>query len=73
MAMLPMFLSGLVMGITVAYLYYLCRKDTPSKTKLKIQEREIARQKSDNEMLHDLIKKLYAKIDKLEEELKNKN
>lgn len=66
MAMLPIFLIGLVVGIALSYAWYKYKEDVPSKVKVELQEKEIKRQKSDNEMLHNLIDKLYAKIDELE-------
>ncbi len=70
MAMLPIFIIGLVVGIALSYAWYMYKKDTPSEVKLKIQEAEIIRYKSDLDMYHDLTDKLYAKIDELEKELK---
>lgn len=66
MAMLPIFMIGLIVGIALSYAWYKYKEDVPSKVKVELQEKEIKRQKSDNEMLHNLIDKLYKKIDELE-------
>ena len=70
MNMLPIFMIGLIVGIALSYAWYKYKEDVPSKVKVELQEKEIKRQKSDNEMLHDLIDKLYKKIDELEKENK---
>lgn len=72
MAMLPVFLIGLFVGILLSYAWYLYKKDTPSDVKLKIQQAEIIRYKNDNDMLNELIEKLYKKIDTLEKEVNRK-
>jgi hypothetical protein len=70
MNMLPIFMIGLIVGIALSYAWYKYKEDVPSKVKVELQEKEIKRQKSDNEMLHNLIDKLYKKIDELEKENK---
>lgn len=72
MSMLPIFIIGVLVGITLSYTWYVYKKDTPSDIKIKLQEKEIERQKSDNEILHNLINKLYTKIETLEKELESK-
>lgn len=72
MAMLPVFMAGLLLGWLCCSIFVAYKKETPSEMKLRAQQAEIIRQKSDNEMLYDLAEKLYAKIDKLENELKEK-
>ena len=72
MAMLPVFMIGLIVGIAVSYAWYMYKKDTPSEIKIKIQEAEIIRYKNDNDMLNELIEKLYKKIDTLEKEVNRK-
>lgn len=72
MAMLPVFMIGLVAGILLSIIYNIYRSETPSETKIRIQEAEIIRRKSDNDMLEKLVDKLYAKIDNLEKELQEK-
>lgn len=72
MAMLPVFLIGLFVGILLSYAWYLYKKDIPSDVKLKIQQAEIIRYKNDNDMLNELIEKLYKKIDTLEKEVNRK-
>ena len=69
MAMLPVFLIGLFVGILLSYAWYLYKKDTPSDVKLKIQQAEIMRYKCDLEQLEKLNEKLYKEI----AELKNEN
>jgi len=70
--MLPVFMIGLIVGIAVSYAWYMYKKDTPSEIKIKIQEAEIIRYKNDNDMLNELIEKLYKKIDTLEKEVNRK-
>lgn len=72
MAMLPIYILGVVSGILLSIMYNIYRSETPSETKIRIQEAEIIRRKSDNDMLEKLVDKLYAKIDKLEKELQEK-
>ena len=72
MAMFPIFIIGLVVGIIVSYAFYKYKQSTPSETKLHTQENIIKQLEKDNSILNDLVDKLYSKIDKLESELKNK-
>lgn len=69
MAMFPIFMIGLIVGIAVSYAFYKFKEDVPSEVKMRAQDLEIERQKRDNELLETLNKKLYDKIDKLEYEL----
>lgn len=69
MAMLPIFMIGVVIGIALSYAFYKFKEDVPSEVKMRAQDLEIERQKRDNELLETLNKKLYDKIDKLEYEL----
>ena len=69
MTMFPIFMIGLLVGVIATIIYFEIKKDAPSEVKLHVQEREIKQQKSDNEMLHDLVDRLYKKIDTLEKEL----
>jgi len=66
--MLPIFMIGLIVGIALSYAWYMYKKDIPSEVKIKIQEAEIVRYKSDIEQLEKLNNKLYKEV----EELKNK-
>ena len=70
MAMFPIFMIGLVVGIAVSYAFYKFKQDVPSNVKIQMQERQIKSQESDNKMLNDLVDRLYKKIDALEAELK---
>lgn len=70
MAMFPIFMIGLVVGIAVSYAFYKFKQDIPSNVKIQMQERQIKSQESDNKMLNDLVDRLYKKIDTLETELK---
>ena len=75
MAMFPIFMIGLIVGIAISYAFYKFKQDIPSEVRIRAQELEIERQKKDNAILENLNNKLYTKIDKLEEEiskLKNK-
>lgn len=69
MAMLPIFMIGVVIGIALSYAFYKFKEDVPSEVKMRAQDLEIERQKRDNKLLETLNKKLYDKIDKLEYEL----
>lgn len=69
MAMFPIFMIGLVVGIAVSYAFYKFKQDIPSDIKLRTQENIIKQQSNDNNMLESLNKKLYDKIDRLEHEL----
>ena len=70
MAMFPIFLIGVIIGIALSYAFYKYKEDVPSQVKIKMQERQIKSQESDNKMLNDLVDRLYKKIEKLETELK---
>ena len=72
MSMLPIFMIGLIVGIALSYAWYMYKKDTPSDVKIKIQDAEIIRYKSDVEQLEKLTEKLYKEIAELKNELKNK-
>ena len=66
MAMFPIFMIGLVLGAICMWAYVNLKRDVPSETRLKLLEDEIRSLKNDKEMLEKLNTKLYAKIDKLE-------
>ena len=66
MAMFPIFMIGLVLGAICTWAYVNLKRDVPSETRLKLLEDEIRSLKNDKEMLEKLNTKLYAKIDKLE-------
>lgn len=70
MAMLPIFVFGLVVGIVVTNIYHMYKTETPSETRLHMLEKELEQEKKDKEMLDKLVNKLYAKIDELEHKLK---
>lgn len=70
MAMFPIFMIGVIVGIALSYAFYKYKEDVPSQVKIQMQEREIKSQKSDNDMLNNLVDKLYKKIETLENELK---
>ena len=66
MAMFPVFMIGLVLGAVCTWAYVNLKRDVPSETRLKLLEDEIRSLKNDNDLLEKLNTKLYAKIDKLE-------
>ena len=66
MAMFPIFMIGLVLGAICMWAYVNLKRDVPSETRLKLLEDEIRSLKNDNDLLDKLNSKLYAKIDKLE-------
>ena len=66
MAMFPIFMIGLVLGAICMWAYINLKQNTPSETRLKLLEDEIRSLKNDNDLLEKLNTKLYAKIDKLE-------
>ena len=70
MAMFPIFMIGAIIGIALSYAFYKYKEDVPSQVKIKMQERQIKSQESDNKILNDLVDKLYKKIETLETELK---
>ena len=69
MAMLPIFMIGMVVGIALSYAFYKYKEDTPSNAKIEWQEREIEQLERDNDMLMNLNEKLYNKINDLKQEL----
>ena len=66
MAMFPIFMIGLVLGAVCMWAYANLKQNVPSETRLKLLEDEIRSLKNDNDLLEKLNTKLYAKIDKLE-------
>ena len=66
MAMFPIFMIGLVLGAICMWTYVNLKRDVPSETRLKLLEDEIRSLKNDNNLLEKLNAKLYAKINKLE-------
>lgn len=71
MAMLPVFVFGIVVGVVVTNTYHMYKKETPSETRLHILEKELEQEKKDKEMLDKLVDKLYMKIDELEKKDKS--
>ncbi len=69
MAMLPIFVFGIVVGIVVTNIYHMYKTETPSETRLHMLEKELEQEKKDKEMLDKLVNKLYAKIDELEHKI----
>lgn len=70
MAMFPVFMIGVIIGIALSYAFYKYKEDVPSQVKIQMQERQIKQQDGDNKMLNDLVDRLYKKIATLETELK---
>ena len=70
MAMFPVFMIGVIIGIALSYAFYKYKEDVPSELKIEMQERQIKQQDGDNKMLNDLVDRLYKKIATLETELK---
>lgn len=70
MAMLPIFVFGIAVGIVVTNTYHMYKKETPSETRLHILEKELEQEKKDKEMLDKLVDKLYMKINELEKKTK---
>ena len=66
MAMFPIFMIGFVLGVICTWAYVNLKRDVPSETRLKLLEDEIRSLKNDNNLLEKLNTKLYAKINKLE-------
>ena len=65
MNMLPVFMIGLLVGIALSYAWYMYKKDVPSKIKLKLQEADIIKYKSDIETLkqtNEALEKTIAKL-----------
>ena len=69
MAMFPVYIIGVIIGIALSYAFYNLKKTTLSEIKMRAQDLEIEQQKKDNKLLIDSNEKLYNKIDKLEHEL----
>lgn len=69
MPLLPIFMLGIIIGVLLSYSYHMYENNTPSKTKLEIQEYTINSQKNDIEMLTRLNEKLYQEINDLKRQL----
>ncbi len=65
MAMFPIFMIGLVVGIAVSYAFYKYKQDIPSDIKIRTQENIIKQQQNDLNMLENLNNKLYSEIAEL--------
>ena len=72
MAMLPILVLGVLVGTLLGYSWCNLKRNTPSVLQMEFQEKEIERQKKDNEMLMKLNNKLYAEIDELKNQLSAK-
>ena len=70
MAMFPIFMIGLVVGITVSYAFYKFKQDIPSDVKIRTQENIIKQQQNDVNMLENLNNKLYSEIAELKKLIK---
>lgn len=70
MSMLPIFALGLIVGIIVSNVWRIYEENTPSEVKLRLQEAELIRYKSDIEALEKTNSKLYEEIAELKNELK---
>lgn len=69
MAMFPIFMIGLVVGIVVTNIYHMYKKEVPSETKLKLLEAEIIALKGDKEMLEKCIQKKDDSIEQLKQDI----
>lgn len=65
MAMFPIFIIGLIVGIVVSYAFYKYKQDIPSDIKIRTQENIIKQQQNDLNMLENLNNKLYSEIAEL--------
>ena len=66
MAMLPIFVFGIAVGIVVTNIYHMYKKETPSETRLHMLEQELEQEKKDQDMLDKQVEQSYMKIDELE-------
>ena len=62
MAMFPVFISGLLAGAYVMYIYIKYKKDTPSEVKFKLQEATIIALKEDIKTLEATNEELRSKL-----------
>ena len=69
MAMFPIFIIGLISGVILSSVYNMYKKETPSETRLKLLEAEIASLKNDKELLEKCIQKKDVTIEKLKEDV----
>lgn len=65
MAMFPVFITGCIAGILIAYVYFTCAKTVPSNTKFKLQEETIKNTQADLAMLEEENEKLRKQIEEL--------
>lgn len=70
MAMFPIFIIGLIVGIVVSYAFYKYKQDIPSDIKIHTQENIIKQQQNDLNMLENLNNKLYSEIAELKKLIK---
>lgn len=70
MAMFPIFIIGLIVGIVVSYAFYKYKQDIPSDIKIRTQENIIKQQQNDLNMLENLNNKLYSEIAELKKLIK---
>ena len=70
MAMLPIFICGLVLGFMFGLSYVKYKAGIPSNVKLSTLENAISRLKEDNEILEHANRDLISQLSKLKEEMK---
>lgn len=69
MAMLPIFLVGLVLGAVCTYACMNLQREVPSATRLELLEKEIVILKNDKTMLENCIKKKDTAIEQLKSDI----
>ena len=70
MAMLPIFICGLVLGFMLGLVYIKYKAGIPSNAKLSTLEDSISRLREDNEILDAANRDLISELSKLKEEMK---
>ena len=62
MAMFPVFILGLVVGVLFAGAYFAHKKETPSEVQLKLQEAKIIALQADIQALEETNEELRSKL-----------
>ena len=70
MAMLPIFVGGLILGAMLMNSYFNYKKTKPSEVKLELLEQTIENLKEDNEILEATNKDLIEELRKIKHEKK---
>ena len=71
MAMLPIFVLGIVMGVMITVVYFNYKKETPSEVQIHVKDAEIIQLKEDIKSLEKCIQKKDDAIERLKQDIQS--